>query len=207
MLKKIFFSNVLLKISIILSILIVVSGCSQNENMGDQNGQADRVIVEKNEKIIDKKSVDSIEQVLKSEFTSPKQEYNKIIQNPKNLTLVDGKQVIKASNGSELYNYIESLYQQYFTKTGFEKFFISTAFSYTLQAKDIHIKVDKISIKQNEYDDKAFNFEVKVKYSKDGNDEKNYKIKGVATIPEKGKISKITYLDDGGLKQKIRKSS
>ena len=98
MIKKYFFSNAFLKIGIILSILIVASGCSQKENnIGDQKGQADRVIVEKNEKIIDKKSIDSIEQVLKSEFTSPKQKYNKIIQNPKNLTYVDGKKVIKAS--------------------------------------------------------------------------------------------------------------
>lgn len=208
MIKKYCFSNVFLKIGIILSILIVASGCSQNEkNIDDLKGQADRVIVEKNEKIIDKKSIDSIEQVLKSEFTSPKQKYTKIIQNPKNLTYVDGKKVVKASNGSELYNYVEGLYQPYFTKAGFENFFVSNAFSYTLQANDIHIKVDNISIKQNEYDDTDFNFEVKVKYSKEGDGVKNYKIKGVATIPEKGKISKITYLDDGGLMQTIRKNS
>ena len=200
--------NAFYKIGILFSILLVATGCSQNKEMvSDQKVQADSVIVEKNDKIIDKKSVQSIEEVLKSEFTSPKQKYNKIIQNPKNLTNVDGKTVVKASSGSELYEYVEDLYQPYFTQSGFEKFFISSAFNYTLQSKDIHIKVDDIKIKKNKNDDEDFDFVVKVKYKEDGNTEKKYNIKGVATLPESGKISEIKYFDDGGLMDNIRKNS
>lgn len=209
LLNKLINYNVFFKIGILCSILLVGAGCSSqnNEMVSNQKVQANSVIVEKNEKIIDKKSVQSIEEVLKSEFTSPKQKYNKIIQNPKNLTNIDGNIAVKASNGSELYKYVEGLYQPYFTQSGFEKFFMSTAFNYTLQSKDIHIKVDDIAIKKNKDNEEKFNFVVKVKYKKDGNDEKRYNIKGVATLPESGKISEIKYFDDGGLMDKIRKNS
>lgn len=206
--KKLFISRSFLYGCILFSLLIVMPGCSQKEQMvRDQQVQADQVIVEKNDTIIDKKSVDSIEHVLTSEFTSPKQKYNKIIQNPKNLTIVDGEKAVKASNGSELYEYVEDLYKPFFTTTGFEKFFVSSAFRYTLQSKDIHIKVDDISIKRNKEHDKDYNFVINIKYQKKGNLDKQYKIKGIATLPEKGKISEIKYLDDEGLMKHIRKNS
>ena len=196
--KKFFVLKGFVGLSILIFVLLIGTGCSQSDQLvKDQLVQADKVIVEENDKIIDQKSVDSIEHVLTSEFTSPKLKYNKIIQNTKNFTIVGGEKVVKASSGSELYKYIEGLYKSSFTEAGFEKFFISSAFKYTLQSKDVHIKVDE----------QGYDFIVKVKYQKNGGTEKDYNIKGIVTLPEKGKISEITYLDDGGLMQKIKNNS
>ncbi|WP_146551655.1 hypothetical protein [Rummeliibacillus sp. SL167] len=206
--KKFFVLKSFVGLSILIFVLLIGTGCSQSDQLvKDQLVQADKVIVEENDKIIDQKSVDSIEHVLTSEFTSPKLKYNKIIQNSKNFTIVGGEKVVKASSGSELYKYIEGLYKSSFTEAGFEKFFISSAFKYTLQSKDVHIKVNDISIKKNKDDEQGYDFIVKVKYQKNGGTEKDYNIKGIVTLPEKGKISEITYLDDGGLMQKIKNNS
>lgn len=206
--KKFFVLKSFVGLSILIFVLLIGTGCSQSDRLvKDQLVQADKVIVEENDKIIDQKSVDSIEHVLTSEFTSPKLKYNKIIQNTKNFTIVGGEKVVKASSGSELYKYIEGLYKSSFTEAGFEKFFISSAFKYTLQSKDVHIKVNDISIKKNKDDEQGYDFIVKVKYQKNGGTEKDYNIKGIVTLPEKGKISEITYLDDGGLMQKIKNNS
>ncbi|MFJ8260623.1 hypothetical protein ACIQ4I_01495 [Rummeliibacillus sp. NPDC094406] len=155
----------------------------------------------------DNKSVKSIAHVLKSEFTSPKQKYNEILKDPNNIMKINGQKVLKASNGSELHQYIEDLYQPYFTNSGFEKFFVASAFSYTLHSKEIQIKVDNISIKKNKNYKDDYDFVVNVKYRKTGDSEKNYKVKGLATIPENGKIENITYVDDGGLLKKIKKNT
>ena len=187
---------------ILLIFVLTIAGCSQSVH----SGQERTVKVEYNEDG-DNKSIQSIAHVLKTEFTSPKQKYNEIIKNPNNLLKINGKRVLKASSGSELYQYIEGLYQSNFTNQGFEKFFLESAFSYTLQSKDIQIKVDKISIKKNKNNQKHYNFVLNVKYKKAGGPEKNYKIKGLATLPKEGKIADITYLDDSGLKEKIIKNS
>ncbi|WP_102691922.1 hypothetical protein [Rummeliibacillus pycnus] len=187
---------------ILLIVIFSTVGCSQSVH----SGQETTVKVEYNEDG-DNKSIQSIAHVLKTEFTSPKQKYNDILKNPNNILKINGKKVLKASSGSELYQYIEDLYQPYFTNNGFEKFFVGSAFSYTLQSKDIQIKVDNISIKKNKDDQKNYDFVVNVKYKKVGGPEKKYKIKGLATLPEEGKIADITYLDDSGLKEKIEKNS
>ena len=195
------FRNII-RCSFLLIFLLTIVGCSQIE----QSGEETTVKVEYNVEA-DNKSVKSIAHVLKSEFTSPKQKYNEILKDPNNIMKINGQKVLKASNGSELYQYIEDLYQPYFTNSGFEKFFVASAFSYTLHSKEIQIKVDNISIKKNKNYKDDYDFVVNVKYKKAGDSEKNYKVKGLATIPEDGKIENIKYVDDGGLLKKIKKNT
>ncbi|MGG0655774.1 hypothetical protein [Rummeliibacillus pycnus] len=192
----------LMTIGVFFLLLLTLVGCSQSEQSGDET----TVKVEYNVEG-DNKSINSITHVLKSEFTSPKQKYNEILKNPQNLINMDGKKVLNASNGSELYQYIEELYQPYFTNTGFDKFFVGSAFSYTMHSKDVQIKVANISITKNKDYKDDYDFVVDVKYKKVGSPEKKYQITGLATIPEEGKIGAITYLDDGGLMENIKKNS
>lgn len=191
--------------SLFFVLILTIAGCSQSNNAGDQpkvKEVNEDYYVEENAK-----SIKSIEYVLKTEFSSPKKKYNQIVQNPANIAKIDGQRVLKAWNGSELYNYVENLYQPYFTTVGFEKFFSTSAFSYTLQSSDVHIKVDHVSVKRSKDYKKNYDFVVHVKYKKGENPEKLYQIKGVAVLPEEGKIEKITYSDDGGLLENIKKNS
>lgn len=155
----------------------------------------------------EQKSVANIKHVLQTEFTSPKQAYNEIIQDPQNITEINGKKALIASYGSKLYQYVEDLYQPYFTDSGFKRFFVTYAFRYTLHSNDIQINVDNISIKRSQGQEEVYNFVVEVNYKKRGDSEKKYQIKGVASIPENGKIEKISYVNDGGLLTKIQKNS
>ena len=195
----------ILNMGLFFALILTVAGCSQSIDTGEtpkvKEVSADYYLED------NARSIKSIEYVLKSEFSSPKKKYNQIVQNPANITKVDGQRVLKAWNGSELYNYVEDLYQPYFTTVGFEKFFANTAFSYTLQSSNIHIKVDNISVKRSKNYNKSYNFVVNVKYKKGKNPEKYYQVKGVAKLPQDGKIEEITYSDDGGLLENIKKNS
>ncbi len=102
-----------LTMSLFFVLILTVAGCSQSNNAGDQpkvKEVNEDYYVEENAK-----SIKSIEYVLKTEFSSPKKKYNQIVQNPANIAKIDGQRVLKAWNGSELYNYVEDLYQPYFT--------------------------------------------------------------------------------------------
>ncbi len=182
----------------------IAAGCSSAKLIEGKKVQAG-VMVEENENIVDK-NVQSIKHVLKTEFTSPKQEYNKILHNPENFTIIEGKKILKASYGSELHNYVEGLYKPYFTKTGFSSFFVTSAFNYTLKSKDIKINVKDMEIEKTDKNHN-YHFVVSVNYKKGDHATKKYQIKGIATLPEEGKIAQITYKDDGGLLKNIKKNS
>ncbi|WP_079710545.1 hypothetical protein [Paraliobacillus ryukyuensis] len=168
----------ILGLGVLLLLLILVNPLMN----GDRNNS---------DKVIDANNMKTIQTYLEYEFTGP---------NEKLSTIFD-----KGLNSPELQVYIEENYKplisniEQMVSNNYVTTFMNFAHEYGYQLNPVNIDIQKQENTQNN----AYNYEVKVEYSKEGQTN-TATITGIINLDESGKISLIRKMNDGGLLEDMR---
>lgn len=168
----------ILGLGVLLLLLILVNPLMN----GDRNNS---------DKVIDENNMKTIQTYLEYEFTGP---------NEKLSTIFD-----KGLNSPELQVYIEENYKplisniEQMVSNNYVTTFMNFAHEYGYQLNPVNIDIQKQENTQNN----AYNYEVKVEYSKEGQTN-TATITGIINLDESGKIALIRKMNDGGLLEDMR---
>lgn len=164
------------KFAVLATVLILVVGCSNSDSGSKDSNE----------------NVKTIQTYLENEFTGPSDELIKALEQ-------------EGPYPPELQVYLEKNYKplvadfEQFVNKNYALVFLRFAYGNEYQLKPTNIDIQKINNTQNN----AYNYEVKVEYSKGG--QKNTStITGRINLNDNGKISVIRNMDDDGLLEKLR---
>jgi hypothetical protein len=177
---------------LLIGVLLIIGSCSSNST---------------SKPIPPVENITIINNVLKHQFTGPDKKLVKLLNDPKNATIIGGdKETSDTKNPTQLDLYLEEMYKTYFTEEMYSQFIGEYALTYQGLAewKGYEIKINKIEIKQNKDNGKNYYFTANVKFQSKGSSEKSTAIKGNVHFSEDDKISKFELLSDGGLSDKMK---
>jgi hypothetical protein len=177
---------------LLIGVLLIIGSCSSNST---------------SKPIPPVENITIINNVLKHQFTGPDKKLVKLLNDPKNATIIGGdKETSDTQNPTQLDLYLEEMYKMYFTEEMYSQFIGEYALTYQGLAewRGNEIKINKIEIKQNKDNGKNYYFTANVKYQSKGSSEKLTAIKGNVHFSEDDKISKFELLSDGGLSDKMK---
>ncbi|MGV3465481.1 MAG: hypothetical protein ACO1OT_09335 [Heyndrickxia sp.] len=194
----------LVKLAILMSLLILVVGCSSTgSTTKDKKGEGTTSVTPKdNGKGADTASQDTksnektVRTYLEYEFTGPNDEFKKALD----------KFYKDEKPDPSLYDeYLEKYYKPMVTDNVYDQiinanlsaYYIRCAYSYGYQLKPTLIDIQKANSENT-----AFSFKVEVEYSKDGKTNKAT-VTGYINFNDKGKISAIRDIDDDDFVQKM----
>lgn len=135
---------------LLFGILLFVVGCSEHQ---DEN-------------------ITTIETVLKHQFTGPDLKLIGLLDSPENAPII-GKEVETSTEEpktpTKLDLYLEARYKPHFTESMYSRYVATYALDYQVAASksDYQLEVDGIDIEQNETNEDADDFTVKVLYKKE----------------------------------------
>lgn len=141
--------------------------------------------------------VDNIENVLTTQFTSPDEELVTLYL--ENMTVIgNGNTDESPKDSSDLDHYLENTYQQYFSEESYETFISQDGLLYQFLAESAgyDMSVDAIDVTES---DGTYEFSVIVNFQKENETENQATVTGTVGVDDNGKITRINYLDDGGL--------
>jgi hypothetical protein len=165
------------KFVVFATVLMLIVGCSNSASSSkDSDG-----------------NVKTIQTYLEKEFTGPNDELRKVLEQDDPYP-------------PELEAYLEENYKplvadlEDVVNANYALAFLRFAYGNGYQLQPTNIDIQKIKNTQNN----AYNYEVKVEYSKDG-ETNTATITGRVNLNDNGKISTIRNMDDDGLLEKMRK--
>ena len=188
-LKKIYaYSLLLLNFSAIF--MLVGCGNDPDESLHDENTKNIEII-----KTVLEKTLNAPDKVLLSKLFD---EDNATIIIQDSQTTIDSPEDGK----SDLDNYLQDTYGEYFTDYGYEKFFITSGegFNYSVYAEraDYTIVSNEIAVVQDEEDRQRYEFDATVSYTNELQEEHKALLNGRVEM-ENGKINSFNINDDDGL--------
>ncbi|WP_433750402.1 hypothetical protein [Falsibacillus pallidus] len=137
---------------------------------------------------------EGIKSYLENEFNGPDKDLEKILKDY-------GK---NEESGKQLQTYYKDKFKPYLYNEKYQDL-INTydplLWLQTAYAKGYKLKVKDIKVENTDSNDKtAYDFNVQVQYTKDGESSKTAKVHGLINVSDDGKIARIRNLDDGGLR-------
>ncbi|QOR64943.1 hypothetical protein IM538_13935 [Cytobacillus suaedae] len=141
-------------------------------------------------------NINTLTALIENEFTGPSDELKEIWDDFTSNSLEGNEWAAK-----ELEAFYEKRYKPYVADYYYKVFINAYALVPLLSAEMNGYKLQS----KDEKTEDAYSFTVEVTYEKDGKDVGTVEVKGRINLDKDGKISRLLYLDDGGLLETLKK--
>lgn len=175
----------------VFTCLILVVGCTQET----QGSQLKKSYGSK------EKNIKTVETVLKLEFTGPDKVFRQLAEK-------EGQEKFK-----EMYSYLSSKYDPYFTEPALESFIAEGAHLYqfiNINNKNYQMSIEEVKVKQNDGESgkNIYRFTAHVALESPNEKKTLYEVTGEAIFSEEGKIGRYQIMDkDQQLSNKLNNLS
>ncbi|AUD14450.1 MULTISPECIES: hypothetical protein [unclassified Planococcus (in: firmicutes)] len=201
------YKNLSLSAVLLLFLSSVLVGCSTEET-AESTEAIESVEPAEQEAGVDE-SEEAIRSVIEKEFNGPDETYRNLWNVMADKQPVDPNQeeydaFLESAEYTDLMDYMEDSYAEYFTENGYDNFSRSGAFNYSFSEREYQLSTSDIDIVQSDNGEKLYSFTFKVWYEPADGEAAEYEFEGRAIAPEEGKIGKVDFHDKDQLIEDIR---